>query len=169
MKKSKRDPNKRQRSVARNKDYRFFVLAGVFFALMAAFAVVFAINQFKGPSGNFTDDGLTVRVETVAGERGRIYDRNGKLLVGNAAHYDLIFEYGSMPDRRAGVNASLLECLKALETTDRADKRADDYFPLVGAYPEFKFSTELLVKTRSFRCCTRSGRWPGHIPLSYPP
>ena len=146
MKKSKRDPNKRQRSVARNKDYRFFVLAGVFFALMAAFAVVFAINQVKGPSGNFTDDGLTVRVETVAGERGRIYDRNGKLLVGNAAHYDLIFEYGSMPDRRVGVNASLLECLKALETTDRADKRADDYFPLVGAYPEFKFSTELLDK-----------------------
>ena len=146
MKKSKRDPNKRQRSVARNKDYRFFVLAGVFFALMAAFAVVFAINQVKGPSGNFTDDGLTVRVETVAGERGRIYDRNGKLLVGNAAHYDLIFEYGSMPDRRAGVNASLLECLKALDTTDRADKRAYDYFPLVGAYPEFKFSTELLDK-----------------------
>mgnify|MGYP006874790697 CR=1 FL=1 len=72
MKKSKRDPNRRQRTVAHNKDYRFFVLAGVFFALMAAFAVVFAINQVKGPSGNFTDDGLTVRVETVAGERGRI-------------------------------------------------------------------------------------------------
>ena len=144
MKKSKRDPNRRQRPAARNKDYRFFVLAGVFFAIMAAFSVVFAINQIKGPSGRFTDDGLTVRIETVAGERGRIYDRNGKLLVGNAAHYDLIFEYGSMPDRRAGVNASLLECLRALDATEREDKRVKDYFPLVGSYPDFKFSTELL-------------------------
>ena len=144
MKKSKRDPKLRQRAAARNKDYRFFVIAGVFFALMAAFTVVFAINQARGTSGRFTDDGLTVRIETVAGERGRIYDRNGKLLVGNAAHYDLIFEYGSMPDKRLGVNASLLECLRALETTGQTEKRVKDYFPLVGTYPNYKFSTELL-------------------------
>ena len=144
MKKSMRDPKVKSRRAARSKDYRFFVLAGVFFSLMVAFSVIFAINQIKGPSGNFTDDGLTVRVETVAGERGRIYDRNGKLLVGNAAHYDLIFEYGSMPDRRAEVNASLLECLQALEVTGNTDQRADDFFPLVGSYPSFKFSSELL-------------------------
>lgn len=144
MKKSKRDPKVKPRGAARSKDYRFFVLAGVFFALMAAFSVVFAVNQIKGTSGRFTDDGLTVRIETVAGERGRIYDRNGKLLVGNAAHYDLIFEYGSMPDRRPEVNAALLECIEALEVTGNADKRAKDFFPLVGSYPSFKFSTELL-------------------------
>ena len=143
MKKSTRNPKRRSDKTARNKDYRFFVLAGAFFALMVAFSVFFAINQIKGPSGRFTNDGLTVRVETVVGERGRIFDRNGKLLVGNAAHYDLVFEYGSMPDTRAEVNASLLECIDALEVTGKSAKRAEDYFMLVGTYPNFKFSAEL--------------------------
>lgn len=143
MKKGRADSKMRNKDTARNKDYRFFVLAGVFLALCIAFTVFFVINQLRGPSGKYDDDGLTVRIETVAGERGRIYDRNGNLLVGNASHYDLIFEYGSMPDRRVDINASLLECLTALSQTGNAAKRAEDYFPLVGEYPDLAFSPTL--------------------------
>jgi penicillin-binding protein 2 len=142
MKKGKVDPKMRKSSSARNKDYRFFLLAGVFLALTVAFVVFFAINQAKGTSGKYTSDGLIVRVETVAGERGRIYDRNGKLLVGNATHYDLIFEYGSMPDRRAEVNDALLECLEALAVTGNAHKRVKDHFPLVRTDSGYEFSSE---------------------------
>lgn len=146
MKKSKNDPRKRSLKTVRNKDYRFFVLAAVFALIMSAFVVVFAINQKKGTSGKYDDDGLTVRIETVVGERGRIFDRNGKLLVGNATSYDLVFEYGSMPDKRAQVNSALLECIKALEVTGTSSKRSEDYFPLVNSYPNYAFSSQLADK-----------------------
>ena len=143
MKKSKVDPKMRKSRSARNKDYRFFLLAGVFLAVCIVFTVFLAINQIRGTSGKYTSDGLIVRIETVAGERGRIYDRNGKLLVGNATHYDLIFEYGSMPDRRAEVNDALLECLEALAVTGNADKRVKGYFPLVRTDAGYEFSPAL--------------------------
>ena len=143
MKKGRPDSTMRSREGARNKNYRFFLLAGVFLSLCIAFTVFFVINQLRGTSGKYEGDGLTVREETVAGERGRIYDRNGKLLVGNATHYDLIFEYGSMPDTRTEVNASLLECLAALVKTGNVHKRVKDYFPFDGEYPELSFSSEL--------------------------
>ena len=139
MKKSKVEQGRRKKVGTRNKDYRFFLLAAVFVLVCALFVVFFTINQMRGPSGKYTSDGLKVRTETVAGERGRIYDRNGKLLVTNASHYDLIFEYGAMPDRRAEVNDSLLECLEALLVTGNTDKRVSDYFPLAGSYPDYAF------------------------------
>ena len=146
MKKSRADSKTRNNETTRNKDYRFFVLAAVFLVLCVLFSVFLAIAVIKGPSGEYENDGLTVRIETVAGERGRIYDREGRLLVGNATHYDLIFEYGSMPDKRADVNASLVECLSALVETGNADKRADDLFVLKGKYPNLEFCAELSDK-----------------------
>ncbi len=146
MKKSRADSKMRNNETVRNKDYRFFVLAAVFLAICITFSVFFVITVIKGPSGEFENDGLTVRIETVTGERGRIYDREGRLLVGNATHYDLIFEYGSMPDRRADVNESLIECLTALSETGNADKRVDDFFVLEGKYPNFEFCEELADK-----------------------
>ncbi len=143
MKKSRVDSKMRSKDTARNKDYRFFVIAGVFLVIFCAFIVCFAVNQARGTSGRYDTDGLIVRIETVAGERGRIYDRNGKLLVGNASHYDLIFEYGSMSDSRSEINASLLECLMALSKTENMHKRAKDYFPFAGEYPELSLSPAL--------------------------
>lgn len=142
MKKSRVDSKMRSKG-ARNKDYRFFVIAAVFLVVFCAFTVCFVVNQVNGTSGRYNTDGLTVREETVAGERGRIYDRNGKLLVGNASYYDLIFEYGSMPESRSAVNSSLINCLEALSKTENTHKRAEDYFPFVGSYPELEFSPEL--------------------------
>ena len=146
MKKSRVDSKTRSSETTRNKDYRFFVLAAVFLVLSLLFSVFLAITVIKGPSGEYENDGLTVRIETVAGERGRIYDREGRLLVGNATHYDLIFEYGSMPDKRADVNASLIECLTALVQTGNTDKRTEDLFVLEGKYPNFSFCKEISDK-----------------------
>lgn len=142
MKKSSDNVNKGNGHTVRSKSYRFFVLAGSFIVIMLVFTVLLAINQIKGTSGKYTSEGLITRVETVAGERGRIYDRNGKLLVGNASHYDLVFEYGSMPDRRAEVNDSLLECLIALEKTGNSAKRTESYFPLVRTADGYVFSED---------------------------
>ena len=143
MKRSRVDSVKRNSSTARNKDYRFFVLAGVFLISCIAFTGFFIRNQVRGPQGNYDDDDLTLRIETVAGERGNIYDRNGKLLAGNASHYNLIFEYGSMPDSRKEINDSLAECLLAIEASGNIDKLSDDFFPLSGSYPEIGFVAEL--------------------------
>lgn len=143
MKRSRVDSVKRNSSTARNKDYRFFVLAGVFFASCVAFTVCFARNQIRGPQGSYDDAQLTTRIETVAGERGSIYDRNGKLLAGNASYYNLIFEYGSMPDTRKQINDALAECLMAIEASGNTDKLVADFFPLRGSYPELEFAPEL--------------------------
>ena len=139
MKRSRVDSVKRNSSAARNKDYRFFALAGVFLISCIAFTVFFIRNQVRGPQGNYDDENLTVRIETVAGERGNIYDRNGKLLAGNASHYNLIFEYGSMPDTRKEINDSLAKCLLAIESSGNIDKLCEDFFPLTGSYPELEF------------------------------
>ena len=119
---------------AKTKDYRFFVVAAVFLFLCLAFVIVFAVTLGKGPSKIY--ETLDVRTQTVVGERGRIFDRNGKLLVGNATSYSLVFEYGSMGYLADDVNNALLECIAALEDTGNSKARAKDYFVLSGTYPD---------------------------------
>ena len=73
------------------KKHRFFVVAIAFVLICISFLVMLAITQQKGPSlddGNLNYD---IRIETVSGERGRIFDRNGVLLAGNTTKYKLIF------------------------------------------------------------------------------
>ena len=48
MKKGRPDSTMRSREGARNKNYRFFLLAGVFLSLCIAFTVFFVINQLRG-------------------------------------------------------------------------------------------------------------------------
>lgn len=133
-------------SERRTKDYRFFVLAAVFVLVCAAFAVMLLITQLQGVSKNYEE--LDVRTETVAGERGRIFDRNGKLLVGNSDSYDMIFEYGAMGYSSADVNRALLQCLEALSATDTASLRAKDHFVLKGTYPNVAFVDGLSDKSQ---------------------
>ena len=129
--------SRRERRSKKNNDYRFFVVAAVFVLICIIFTVVFAVNQVKGPSKTY--ENYDVRTETVAGERGRIFDRNGVLLVGNSTHYDLIFELGAMANSREKVNSALLACISALNSTGNQDKRAQDYFALKGTYPNVAF------------------------------
>lgn len=129
----------------KTKDYRFFVVAAVFILMCGIFTVVLAVTLSKGPSKLY--ESLDVRTETVAGERGRIFDRNGNLLVGNIASYSFIFEYGSMGYSAEDVNSALLECLDALEDTENSASRAKDYFVLKGTYPKVAFVDELADKS----------------------
>ena len=116
-------------------DTRFTVLGVSFLLICAIFLVYLGATQINGAKYFFPRSDDIIKTETVYGERGRIFDRNGKLLVGNTANYKLIFEYGSMADKRKDVNLALIECLKALNETNTAAYRTDDYFPFIGTYP----------------------------------
>ncbi len=124
------------------KKHRFFAAAAFFVLVCLAFTITLGVTQCTGVVNTDEDDGLDVRSETVVGERGRIYDRNGVLLVDNESKYDLVFEYGSMAYTSAQVNRALLDCIKILDETDNADKRAEDFFPLGGTYPDMSLLPE---------------------------
>ena len=126
--------------------HRFIIPAVIFTVICAVFVVVLAVIQIKGYGKSDPKSDLTVRTVTVAGVRGEIYDRNGKLLVGNATTHDLIFEYGAMPDTRREINASLLSILEGLRRTGNGDKLADDLFVLDGYYPDYKYVSAMSNK-----------------------
>lgn len=122
---------------------RYMIPAILFVLVLTTFLVVLAVVQIRGSRNPIDDDSTVTRTVTVAGLRGEIFDCNGKLLVGNETSYDLIFEYGAMPDTRREINASLLEILKALSETGNGDRLAHDYYVLEGTYPSLKFCEEL--------------------------
>ena len=121
---------------------RTITVAIAFSLICVAFLAVVAAYQIGGGFLPPQEDGVK-RTYTVPGLRGEIYDCNGTLLVGNATTYDLIYEYGAMPDTRREINESLLEALDALNTTGNGDRLADDLFILRGTYPEMSFVPEL--------------------------
>ncbi|MBE6534860.1 MAG: hypothetical protein E7678_07870 [Ruminococcaceae bacterium] len=121
-------------------NHRFFALGIAFSVICTAFLIYLGVTQIKGGKYYFPRNDDIIKTETVYGERGRIFDRNGKLLVGNTANYNLIFEYGSMADKRKDVNLALLECLEVLRDTKTSNYRAEDYFPLTGTYPNMNIT-----------------------------
>lgn len=123
-----------------NTNLRYASVAVSFFVICLVFLIVLAVIQAKGPETEYDD--ATVRTVTVSGLRGEIYDRNGKLLVGNSTNYDLVYEYGAMPDTYREINLALLETLSVLERTGNSDKLCDDYFPIVGDYPSVSYIPE---------------------------
>lgn len=121
---------------------RYLTLGIVFSLLCIAFVVLLAIVQNRGSTLPPEEKG-TVRTYTVPGLRGEIYDRNGKKIVGNSTRYDLIYEYGAMPDTRAEVNHSLLAVYAAVIRTGNEGCMPKDRFPLQGSYPDMSFSSAL--------------------------
>ncbi len=124
-----------------NKGYRFFIIAAVFLLICSGFITALAVAIAKGPSKVY--ETFDVRSETVVGERGRIFDRNGNLLVGNLTSYSFVFEYGSMGYSSDSVSHALLECIDALESTGNASARAKDYFVLEGTYPNMTYVSDV--------------------------
>lgn len=116
---------------------RYLVLAIVFLVICLVYTVFLAIFQSK-ESSSVSDGGYT-RTYTVPGVRGEIYDKNGNLLVGNSTGYNLVYEYGAMPETRREVNVELLSTLRLLTETGNGDRLADDYFILEGTYPKMRF------------------------------
>jgi len=136
----------KKRSVKRrHTSARFLLVAILFSSICLAFLIAVGVYQIRGSLLPPKEEGTT-RTYTVPGLRGEIYDRNGKLIVGNATSYDLIYEYGAMPDTRREINDSLLATLSALSDTGNGDKLAEDYFVLQGTYPEMTFVPELRDK-----------------------
>ncbi|MBQ9085995.1 MAG: hypothetical protein IJY47_02280 [Clostridia bacterium] len=129
-------------SPKRHTGARYLALGAVFLMICLAYVIVLAVYQIRGSTLPPEEEGY-VRAYTVPGVRGEIYDCNGNLLVGNSTSYDLIYEYGAMPDTRKEVNESLLRVLEALLATGNGDKLAKDYSPLEGTYPNLRFSSAL--------------------------
>ncbi len=120
---------------------RALTLALIFSVICLAYVIVLAVFCARG-SDLVREEGYT-RTYTVPGVRGEIYDKNGKLLVGNSTVYDLVYEYGAMPETRREVNEALLATLSALEQTGNRDKLAEDLFILEGTYPDMTFCAAL--------------------------
>lgn len=135
--------SRRAKEPKANISARYLGIVIIFSLICVAFISVLAVIQINGwKNPPVTDDGNTKTV-TVAGLRGEIYDRNGKLLVGNSTSYDLIYEYGAMPYTYREINAELLAIEKAIEITGNTDKKAASFFPLSGIYPNLSFVKEI--------------------------
>ena len=101
---------------------RYLALGILFAAVCLGFLIAMAAAQIRGPQYTEDEEGV-IRTYTVPGVRGEIYDRNGKLIVGNATSYDLVYEYGAMPDTRREVNLALLAVMDALAETGTSSPR----------------------------------------------
>jgi penicillin-binding protein 2 len=129
---------------APNTNIRYAAIAVSFGVICLAFIIALAVVQIKGPQTEYVgDDGTITKTVTVSGLRGEIYDRNGKLLVGNATTYDLIYEYGAMPETYNEINRELLDTLVAIRQTNNSDKLCGDFFPLTGVYPDLVYVGEI--------------------------
>lgn len=123
---------------------RYIGITAVFLLICLFYVIKMYQIQSSGTPGAFDDNGLTTRTYTVAGIRGEIYDRNGKLLVGNSINYDIVFEYGSIPDTTPELNRAILDALEAMQKTDSISYLSDDLYPLEGVYPELHFTAEAM-------------------------
>ncbi len=122
---------------------RYLTLGLAFGGMCLAFVIALGVTQLRGPQlfGKDQEEGY-VRTYTVPGGRGELYDCEGRLLVGNSTSYDLIYEYGAMPDTRREVNQSLLATYDAILRTGNGDKLSEDVFPLEGTYPNMKLTAK---------------------------
>ena len=121
-----------------NTNLRYAVLSISFCVICLAFLITLGVIQMIGTDAEY--DGATVRTVTVSGLRGEIYDCRGRLIVGNSTDYDLIYEYGAMPETYKEINAELLDVIDTLERTGNSDKLTKNYFPIVGDYPDVSYS-----------------------------
>ncbi len=115
----------------------------IFLAVIVFYLIKLGDIQKKGDMTNQINPDQVVRTYSVAGLRGEIYDRNGVLLVGNETRYDVIFEYGAIPDTTHEFNRSILEALDAIEITGNAACLCDDFYVLEGLYPKFSYSAKV--------------------------
>ena len=123
---------------------RYIGITAVFLLVCLFYIIKILDIQADGNAGSLDTEGLVTRTYTVAGVRGEIYDRNGVLLVGNDISYDIIFEYGSIPETTAEFNREILATLEAMENTGSLEYLSDDLYVLEGTYPNLKFSNAVL-------------------------
>lgn len=120
---------------------RYIFVAVIFCVVCLAFLITLGAVQWKGTDLPPAEKGYT-RTYTVPGVRGEIYDRNGKKIVGNSDKYDLIYEYGAMPDTRTEVNRALLAVMKAIRDTGNEYALSENRCALEGTYPNMTLRAE---------------------------
>ena len=122
---------------------RYLSLCAVFLAVTLFYVIMLAKTQLEGPLTEKSDGSVAyTRTVSVSGLRGEIYDRNGVLLVGNSTSYDLVLEYGAIPDTTAELNRALIAALDAIKKTGNEDKLSLGAYAFDGAYPDLSFTEE---------------------------
>ncbi len=130
----------------KNMTPRYIGIAAVFLIICLFYTIRLIGIQIDG-SRKFVDDTDTfTRTYSVAGLRGEIYDRNGVLLVGNELKYNIVIEYGAIPDTTHEFNRAILASLDAISKTGCEENLAEDLYVLVGAYPNYSYVSELQNK-----------------------
>ncbi len=125
---------------------RYVGIAAVFLLVLVFYVIKLAIIGSEGEEINIKSNDNVTRTYTVAGLRGEIYDRNGVLLVGNKLSYDVVFEYGAIPDTTHEFNRSILEALRALEATGCKGNMPKSYCVLEGSYENYGYTSALADK-----------------------
>lgn len=161
---------------------RYLSLLSVFALVMLVYVILLAKIQIEGSKDPSADPSIAyTRTYSVSGLRGEIYDRNGVLLVGNDTSYDLVFEYGAIPDTTAELNRSLLNVLEAIEATGNSDKLCEDHYILEGEYPnlsytdsvrytdsdEYKYFVKVLEANRLDPTSTTAQEFADHMTKKY--
>ena len=114
--------------MTRNRDnlWRYIFIGGIFIVVAFIYIGMFIDLQVTGQDyyTMTTPIAYKTRTEKIQAQRGEIYDRNGKKLVGNEYYYDLRLDYSSMPAKSSGKNDVILSLRDFLVSTGEADKIA---------------------------------------------
>ena len=112
--------------MTRNRDnlWRYILIGGIFIVVAFIYVGIFIDLQVSGQDyySMTTPVSYKTRSVKIQAQRGEIYDRNGKKLIGNEYFYDLRLDYGSMPAKSTGKNDVILSLRDFLEATGETDK-----------------------------------------------
>ena len=121
---------------------RYLLIALVFCTVCVIYVGRLFYIQIAGRDQTY-DDGTTKLKVKVQAVRGDILDRNGRELVSNRYTYDLKIRYASIST--VGVsktNDTYLRLLEALDACGAASTHSESYFPFIGTYPNYGFSSD---------------------------
>lgn len=138
--------------------WRYIVIGGGFIAVVILYISLFINLQVSGQDYYSMTSQLAYRTRTVKiqAQRGEIYDRNGKKLVGNSYSYDLRLDYGSMPTKSAKKNETLMTLLSCIESCGEEEALCDiKYSPLILTAHEsgvlFEYNDDFFETSRASR------------------
>lgn len=127
---------------SKDKMSRRIVSITIFFVIVCFIYAVKMVNIRINAAPAERSDGTYTRTVPIQAVRGEIYDKNGKLLVGNSYTYDFVFDYEAMSGDKHERNIALLQAVYAIKNTGNTDKRRESSFPFDGVYPNYTYSKE---------------------------
>jgi len=120
--------------------YRYLLIALVFCMVCVIYVGRLFYIQITG-RGNKYSDGITESKVKIQAVRGEIFDRNGKVLVGNDYSYSLTINFSSISTVGASAaNRTYLRLLEALDVCGMTSAHKEPYFPFQGTYPDYVLS-----------------------------